>query len=91
MKLPTDNTCCPDINIEDVVLSNRIGEAAENAEYIWFDSFQGFGRSRLRVPSFRVLGFRVRRLGSLKALPLGRCFSMLKDNAQTPLKLSCNT
>ena len=25
----TDSTCCPDINIEDVALSNKIGEIAE--------------------------------------------------------------
>ena len=27
---PTDAMCCPDINIEDVLLSNVIGEIAEN-------------------------------------------------------------
>jgi len=31
--LPTDATCCPDINIEDVVLLNKIGEMAENTAY----------------------------------------------------------
>ena len=28
--LPTDAACCPDINIEDVVLLKKIGEIAEN-------------------------------------------------------------
>ena len=32
--LPTDAACCPDINIEDVVLSNKIGEIAENTEFL---------------------------------------------------------
>ena len=31
--LHTDAACCPDINIEDVVLSNMIGEIAENIAY----------------------------------------------------------
>jgi len=31
--LPTDAVCCPDINIEDVALSNMIGEIAENTAY----------------------------------------------------------
>ena len=31
--LPTDAACCPDINIEDVVLLNKIGEIAENTAY----------------------------------------------------------
>ena len=31
--LPTDAACCPDINIEDVVLLNGIGEIAENTAY----------------------------------------------------------
>ena len=30
---PTDAVCCPDIKIEDVVLSNMIVEIAENAVY----------------------------------------------------------
>ena len=31
--IPTNAVCCPDINIEDVVLSNMIGEIAENIAY----------------------------------------------------------
>jgi hypothetical protein len=31
--IPTNATCCPDINIEDVVLLNKIGEIAENTAY----------------------------------------------------------
>ena len=31
--LPTDAACCPDINIEDVVLLNKIVEIAENTAY----------------------------------------------------------
>ena len=31
--LPTDAACCPDINIEDVKLLNKIGEIAENTAY----------------------------------------------------------
>ena len=30
---PTDTVCCPDINIEDVVLSNMIGWVAESTAY----------------------------------------------------------
>ena len=44
--LPTDAACCPDINIEDVVLLNMIGEMAENIRRVfWFriQSFQGLG------------------------------------------------
>ena len=33
-RLPETNAvCCPDINIEDVVLSNTMGEIAENTAY----------------------------------------------------------
>ena len=31
--VPTNAVCCPDTNIEDVVLSNMIGEIAENSAY----------------------------------------------------------
>ena len=31
--LPADAVCCPDITIEDVVLSNMIGYIAENTAY----------------------------------------------------------
>ena len=31
--LPTDAACCPEIYIEDVVLSNKIGEIAENTAH----------------------------------------------------------
>ena len=34
--LPADAVCCPDINIENVVLSNTIGEIAENTAYTQF-------------------------------------------------------
>ena len=32
-KKNTDAACCPDINIEDVVLSHKIGDIAENTSY----------------------------------------------------------
>ena len=50
--LPTDAVCCPNTNIEDVVLSNMIGEIAENTRtrsVFWF-----------RIQSVQGLGFRVR-------------------------------
>ena len=64
--IPTDAPCCPDISIEDVVLSNMIGEITENTasrrSVFWFriQSFQGLG--------FRLLGFRLLFLGNLKTL-----------------------
>ena len=30
IQVPTNAACCPDINIEDVVLLNKIGENAEH-------------------------------------------------------------
>ena len=37
--IPTNAACCPDINIEDVVLLNKIGEIAENTSYTDTQSF----------------------------------------------------
>ena len=31
--LPTNAACCPDINIQDVVLLNKIGDIAEHTAY----------------------------------------------------------
>ena len=31
--IPTNAACCPEINIKDVVLSNKLGEIAENTAY----------------------------------------------------------
>ena len=47
--IPTDATCCPDINIEDVVLLNKIGEIAENTAYT-----QSFLVSDSKFSGFRV-------------------------------------
>ena len=33
LKLPTDPVVCPDCNIEDAILSNTIGDIAENTLY----------------------------------------------------------
>ena len=33
ISLLTDAACCPDINIEDVMLLNKTGEIAENTAY----------------------------------------------------------
>ena len=52
--LHTDAACCPDINIEDVVLSNMIGEAAE--KYCIYAVFSALGFKGFRI---LVLGFRV--------------------------------
>jgi len=52
--LPTDAACCPDINIEDVVLSNMIGEIAK--KYCIYVVFSGLGFKVFRV---LVFGFRV--------------------------------
>ena len=49
--LPTDAACCPDINIENVVLLNKIGEIAENTANIH--------RVSLFIQSFQALGFRL--------------------------------
>ena len=54
ISLPTDPACCPDINIEDVVLSNMIGEAAE--KYCIYAVFSALGFKGFRI---LVLGFRV--------------------------------
>ena len=66
--LPTQTPCCPDTNIEDVVLSNMIGEIAESTAYTQMFSGLGFNFFRVlvlgfRVLGFAVLGFRVRHLG----------------------------
>jgi len=50
---PTDAVCCPDINIEDIALSNMIGEIAENTAYIYIRNVFQF-----RVQSFQSPGFR---------------------------------
>ena len=41
MYIPTDAVCCPDINIENVVLSNIIGDIAE--KYCVYAVFSGLG------------------------------------------------
>ena len=53
--LPADTACCPNINIEDVVLLNKIGEIAENTAYT---EFSGLGFKVFRVQGFRVIGFK---------------------------------
>ena len=61
--LPTDAACCPDINIENVVLLNKIGEIlgeiAENTANIH--------RIFLFIQSFQALGFRVWRDAKISA------------------------
>ena len=55
--LPTDATCCPDINIEDVMLSNKIGDIAENTAFTQSFLALGFKVLRVLVLGFQVLGF----------------------------------
>jgi hypothetical protein len=50
--LPTDAACCPDINIEDVVLLNKIGEIAENTAI--YTQFSGLGFKVFMFSGFRV-------------------------------------
>ena len=53
--IPTDAVCCPDINIEDVALSNMIGEIAVYAVFSGLGfNVSGFGFWGL---GFKVLGF----------------------------------
>ena len=71
MILPTDVVCCPDIGIEDAVLSNRwerlqkiLHTRRTYCTYAEFSGYIGFKVFRALVSGFRVfgLGFRVKAL-----------------------------
>ena len=46
--IPTDAACCPDINIEDVVLLNKIGPRRDSRKYFIYTEFSGLGFKAFR-------------------------------------------